>query len=262
MFLTLAIGLPTFVWIAFFRFPPIIEAYNQQLRRARFFSQSRYKHAGGHHPHQEGAGRTAQAPPALSPSSALARGSIAQVEIRRFGPGHRRPEGPPGTTGLTGQVIWSDERANVSELAFSRRGVIPPHENPNTALFIVVSGGGFVQVGDERIRINHGEAVVWPPNVPHGAYTDGVEMRAIVVELTEGLVSLDCWERSAGSARSFLPPCSKGTAADFGTHEPVTGGPRPAAGATPPPSVEPARGQLAERPTRRDDHDESEGEPW
>jgi hypothetical protein len=43
--LTLAIGLPTFVWIVFRRFPPVIEAYNQQLRRARFFSQSRYKHA-------------------------------------------------------------------------------------------------------------------------------------------------------------------------------------------------------------------------
>lgn len=43
--LTLAIGLPTFVWIVFRRFPPIVDAYNQQLRRARFFSQSRYKHA-------------------------------------------------------------------------------------------------------------------------------------------------------------------------------------------------------------------------
>jgi hypothetical protein len=43
--LTVLIGVPTFVWIVFFRFPPIIEAYNQQLRRARFFSQSRYKHA-------------------------------------------------------------------------------------------------------------------------------------------------------------------------------------------------------------------------
>jgi len=42
--LTLAIGLPTFVWIVFFKFPPVIEAYNQQLRRARFFSQSKYKH--------------------------------------------------------------------------------------------------------------------------------------------------------------------------------------------------------------------------
>src|SRR3954454_11047459 len=106
------------------------------------------------------------------------------MEIRRFGPGHRRSEGPPGTTGITGQVIWNDRRANVSELAFSRRAAIAPHENPNTTLFIVVSGGGYVQVGDVRTRINHGEAVVWPAGVPHGAYTDGSEMRAILVELS------------------------------------------------------------------------------
>lgn len=43
--LILAFGLPTFVWIVFFRFPPVIEAYNAQLRRARFFSQARYKQA-------------------------------------------------------------------------------------------------------------------------------------------------------------------------------------------------------------------------
>ena len=72
----------------------------------------------------------------------------------------------------------------MSELAFSRRAAIAPHDNPNTTLFIVVSGGGFVQVGDERTRINHGEAVVWPAGVPHGAYTDGSEMRAILVEFS------------------------------------------------------------------------------
>ena len=43
--LFMVIGIATFVWIRFFRFPPYIEAYNEQLRRARFFSQSRYKHA-------------------------------------------------------------------------------------------------------------------------------------------------------------------------------------------------------------------------
>jgi hypothetical protein len=41
----IVVGLATFVWIRFFRFPPYIEAYNQQLRRARFTSQSRYKQA-------------------------------------------------------------------------------------------------------------------------------------------------------------------------------------------------------------------------
>lgn len=175
------------------------------------------------------------------------------MEIRRFGPGHRRPEGLPGTTGLTGQIIWSDERANVSELAFSRRGLIPPHENPNTALFIVVSGGGFVQVGDERIRINHGEAVVWPPNVPHGAYTDGVEMRAIVVELTEGLVAHD-------GLGALLPAAVlEGAARDIAAANAKESAPPDAAACRP---VEPARGSLAERPPRRETHDETEGEPW
>ena len=42
--ITAIVGVATYIWIRFFRFPPIIEAYNQQLRRARFFSQSRYKH--------------------------------------------------------------------------------------------------------------------------------------------------------------------------------------------------------------------------
>jgi quercetin dioxygenase-like cupin family protein len=109
------------------------------------------------------------------------------MEIRRFGPGHRRTEGPPGTRGVSGQVILSDERAVVSELAFGPYAMITPHANQdNTALFIVISGGGFVQVGDERARVNHGEAVLWPPGIPHGAYTDGTEMRAIIVELAGG----------------------------------------------------------------------------
>jgi uncharacterized membrane protein len=41
----LVIGIATFIWIRFFRFPPYIQAYNEQLRRARFFSQSKYKAA-------------------------------------------------------------------------------------------------------------------------------------------------------------------------------------------------------------------------
>ena len=88
------------------------------------------------------------------------------MDIKRFGPGHRRPGGPPGTQGVAGQVIYHDDRAVVSELAFRRYAIVTPHANPtNTALFIVISGGGYVQVGDERARVNHGEAVVWPPGV-------------------------------------------------------------------------------------------------
>jgi len=39
---TLFIGLATFVWVRFVRFPPLIESYNQALRRERFLSQKRF----------------------------------------------------------------------------------------------------------------------------------------------------------------------------------------------------------------------------
>ncbi len=105
------------------------------------------------------------------------------MEIRRFGVGYRRREGPPGTAGIAGQVIHSDRRGVVTELAFSRRATIEPHSNPNSTWFIVIEGGGWVLVGDERARVAAGEAVLWPADVPHGAWTELSEMRAIVVEL-------------------------------------------------------------------------------
>lgn len=45
VFAFIVIGCATFVWIRFFRFPPIIATYNEQLRRARFMSQARFKSA-------------------------------------------------------------------------------------------------------------------------------------------------------------------------------------------------------------------------
>ncbi|HTS15390.1 MAG TPA: cupin domain-containing protein [Candidatus Sulfotelmatobacter sp.] len=153
------------------------------------------------------------------------------MDIRRFGPGHRRPEGPPGTTGVSAQVLHQDARGSVAELAFTSHAMITPHDNHNTCLFVVVSGGGFVQVGEERARVMHGEAVLWPADVLHGAYTDGSEMRAIVVELTGP---------DDGWARGLLDAASSTT----------TG---PAA---------PAEGTLSRAAPTAADHDRSSGEPW
>ena len=104
------------------------------------------------------------------------------IEIRRFGVGHRRPDGPPGTTGVTGQPIHTDARGLVAELAFARGARIEPHANPNTTWLVVIEGGGWVGVGDERTRVAAGEAVLWPADVPHAAWTEHSEMRAVVVE--------------------------------------------------------------------------------
>ncbi len=78
----------------------------------------------------------------------------------------------------------------IAELAFKSRARITPHSNPNWTCFVVIEGGGWVGVGDERARVTAGEAVVWPPDVLHGAWTDGSPMRAIVVEFAAPAAAL------------------------------------------------------------------------
>jgi quercetin dioxygenase-like cupin family protein len=154
------------------------------------------------------------------------------IEIRRFGVGHRRPDGPPGSEGLTGQVVHNDARGTVAELAFSRGGRIQPHMNPNTTYFIVIEGGGWTQVGEERTRVAAGEAVVWPAGVIHAAWTDYSNMRALVVEF-------------AGSDDAAARGILDGAALEL------------PAGTTP---VSPGEGRLVP-PDRPLPHDRSEGEP-
>jgi quercetin dioxygenase-like cupin family protein len=127
------------------------------------------------------------------------------IEIRRFGAGTRRAGGPPGTVGVSGRVIHSDARGVISELAFAPGGRVPLHDNANTsAWFLVIEGGGWVQVGDERRRVGAGEAVVWPAGVGHGAWTEGTPMRVIIVELAG---ADDAWARGIleGLARRIGP---------------------------------------------------------
>ena len=151
------------------------------------------------------------------------------MEVFRFGPGFRRSRPAAGTRGLAEQVIWSDPRARITELAFSARALIAPQTSPDHGLFIVVAGGGWVQVADERTAISHGEAVAWPPGVAHGAWTDGTTMRAILVEVPDQAIE-------ASAARLADPP----VVAD----------------------LTPARGRLADPEVRPEDHDPTEGEPW
>jgi quercetin dioxygenase-like cupin family protein len=154
------------------------------------------------------------------------------MEIRRFGVGNRRPEGPPGSTGVQGQVIHSDARGVIAELAFAKGGRIEPHENANTTWLIVIEGGGYVLVGEEQRRVAAGEAVLWPAGVVHGAWTDHGPMRVFAVEF-------------AGSDDSHLRNVLDGIAKRLGPGE-AGGVPR-------------GQGQLAMRPAPpvRD----SEGEP-
>ncbi len=153
------------------------------------------------------------------------------IEVRRFGVGHRRPEGPPGTTGIEGQVIETSPSGVIAELAFGRNARITPHSNPNASWFIVIEGGGWVGVGDDRTRVQAGEAVAWPADVVHAAWTEGTHMRAIVVEFPPPMLALPVIEGEALELEPGTRPATRGE----GRLAPPS---RPAPDAAPPDGVE------------------------
>ena len=167
------------------------------------------------------------------------------MEIRRFGIGHRRNDGPPGTRGAESTAIHADGRGVVAELSLKPNAAVAPHTNPNLAYLLVIEGGGFVQVGEERARVAAGDAVVWPPNVVHAAWTELTPMRAIVVEF-------------ASEGESAEPPrLESGVIEVAATHPGV----QPAS----PPPGEPTRadGALARKPAvLPPDRESPESEPW
>jgi quercetin dioxygenase-like cupin family protein len=164
------------------------------------------------------------------------------MEIRRFGIGQRRPDGPAGTHNVQAALIDSGHGGVIVELALGRHATIEPHSNPNTAWFVVIEGGGFVTVGSDRARVFAGEAVLWPAGVPHGATTELSEMRAIVVEFPAAELSLG---PGATIVDARLPGASLGHAS--------------AAVPAPPAVPAPADGRLVdERPAP---YDPRHGEP-
>ena len=168
------------------------------------------------------------------------------MEIRRFGIGHRRREGPAGTHGVDGQSIHGDPQGAISELAFRPNAAIVPHSNPNLTYFVVIEGGGFVQVGDERARVAAGEAVVWPPDVVHAAWTEQTPMRALVVEF------------AVESPRLLL---LEGAAVELAVEPAVQ--PAERLNAEPGTEANPSGGGLVVEPSSRpDDRKSPDGEPW
>jgi hypothetical protein len=126
----------------------------------------------------------------------------------------------------------------IAELAFRPNAAMAPHTNPNLTYFVVIEGGGFVIVGDERARVAAGEAVVWPPNVVRAAWTELTPMRALVIEFAP---------EQAATLRLGEGP----------------GRPAVSAGAKTPPDLGPTDGGLVTTPSQPPTDRESPGrEPW
>jgi quercetin dioxygenase-like cupin family protein len=107
------------------------------------------------------------------------------VEIRRFGPGHRRSERAAGSIGTTASLLHAGPGARITELALDERALFGPLRSPLRGLLIMIEGGGWLALGDERQRVAAGEAIVLPADAERLLASDGAPLRAILVEFDD-----------------------------------------------------------------------------
>lgn len=107
------------------------------------------------------------------------------MEIRRFGPGHRRAERAAGSIGTTTSLLHAGPGARITELALDERALFGPLRSPLRGLLIMIEGGGWLALGDERQRVAAGEAIVLPADEERLLASDGAPLRAILVEFDD-----------------------------------------------------------------------------
>ena len=96
----------------------------------------------------------------------------------------------------------------------------------------MIEGGGWVGVDSERTRVAAGEAVLWPADIPHAAWTEHSEMRVFIVEFTgaDDIAVSGILEGRADDASAFGRPVERGEGRLVGEgsaphHDPEAGEP-------------------------------------
>ncbi|MDQ2783677.1 MAG: cupin domain-containing protein [Chloroflexota bacterium] len=103
------------------------------------------------------------------------------LDIRRFGPGHRRLDPPPNCTRMQTAIILREKEITVVELHFEPGGEMWEHDADEPILFIVISGAGYVRVGGEEAAVSAGQAILWPTGVMHKAWATDEPMTAFAI---------------------------------------------------------------------------------
>lgn len=99
-----------------------------------------------------------------------------------------RPDWSPlpfeGCVGVDGKVLVREDDFLVAMLRFQPDGTIHEHPGPNNTIVVCIEGEGLTSVAGETARIQEGEQVRWPKDVPHRLWTEGTTMRTLMVERT------------------------------------------------------------------------------
>ena len=108
------------------------------------------------------------------------------MNIRRFGPGHRRADRAAGSQGVLSSAIFSNDIAQITEFTVTPDGTYGPLRSAGDVVLVVIEGGGWVTAHDSQMHLAAGESLHLERLTPYSVAARELPLRAILVELSAG----------------------------------------------------------------------------
>jgi quercetin dioxygenase-like cupin family protein len=106
------------------------------------------------------------------------------MNIRRFGPGHRRADRAAGSSGVLSSAIFSNDIAQITEFTVTPGGTYGPLRSAGDVVLVVIEGGGWVTAHDAQVQLAAGESLHLERLTPYRVGARELPLRAILVELS------------------------------------------------------------------------------
>jgi len=111
------------------------------------------------------------------------------MNIRSFGPGHRRADRAAGSQGVLSSAIFSNDIAQITEFTVTAGGTYGPLRSAGDVVLVVIEGGGWVTAHDTRVQLAAGESLHLERLTPYSIAARELPLRAILVELSTSSVT-------------------------------------------------------------------------
>jgi len=106
------------------------------------------------------------------------------MNIRRFGPGHRRADRAAGSQGVLSSAIFSNDVAQITEFTVTPGGTYGPLRSAGDVVLVVIEGGGWITARETQVHLAAGESLHLERLTPYSVVARELPLRAILIELT------------------------------------------------------------------------------
>jgi quercetin dioxygenase-like cupin family protein len=106
------------------------------------------------------------------------------MNIRRFGPGHRRADRAAGSQGVLSSAIFSNDVAQITEFTVTPGGTYGPLRSAGDVVLVVIEGGGWITARETQVHLAAGESLHLERLRPYSVAARELPLRAILIELT------------------------------------------------------------------------------